>query len=81
MTDSALAPAAVPLLPVSDVEKAVAFWTACGFICSERQTRPSAYAVLRLGDTGVHLFGRKIVGPETAGIGRQPANGCRALSR
>ena len=48
--------------------RAVAFWPDCGIVCSARQTRPSAYAVLSLGATEVHLFGRKSVGPETAGI-------------
>ena len=48
MTDCARSPVAVPLLPVSDMDTAVAFWTARGFVCSERQTRPTAYSLLRI---------------------------------
>ena len=60
MTDRIRGPVAAPLQPVP-------VRSACGFACPGRQTRPSAYAVLRTGATKVHVFGGRNVRPDTAG--------------
>ena len=44
-----------PILPCPDLEEALAFYRALGFTVTLRQTRPNPYAVVELGEIGIHL--------------------------
>jgi catechol 2,3-dioxygenase-like lactoylglutathione lyase family enzyme len=46
-----------PLLPCRDVDEAIAFYEALGFVRTYRQVRPNPHAVMERGELAVHLFG------------------------
>jgi catechol 2,3-dioxygenase-like lactoylglutathione lyase family enzyme len=46
-----------PCLPCRDLDESIAFYESIGFRRTYRQVRPNPYAVVRLEDLQVHLFG------------------------
>ena len=46
-----------PLLPCRDIDEAIAFYEALGFVRTYRQVRPNPHAVVQRGELAVHLFG------------------------
>jgi catechol 2,3-dioxygenase-like lactoylglutathione lyase family enzyme len=46
-----------PVLPVPDLDEALDFYAALGFVRSYRQLRPNPYAVVGLEDMTIHLSG------------------------
>jgi len=46
-----------PLLPCRDLDEAIAFYRSLGFTQTFRQVRPNPYAVVKLEDIQIHLFG------------------------
>jgi catechol 2,3-dioxygenase-like lactoylglutathione lyase family enzyme len=53
----------IPALPCPDFDEAVIFYQALGFSSTFRQHRPNPYAVVRLEDIEIHLFGVEGVRP------------------
>lgn len=47
----------IPLLPCADIGEAVSFYEALGFRRTYGQVKPNPYAVVELGEIGIHLFG------------------------
>ena len=54
-----------PVLPCPDLDEAIAFYEALGFVRSYRQLRPNPYAVLAREDWTVHLVGVEDYDPTT----------------
>ena len=52
-----------PILPCSDIDEAIAFYAALGFQRTYRQERPNPYAVVKLEEIQIHLFGMKGFNP------------------
>jgi catechol 2,3-dioxygenase-like lactoylglutathione lyase family enzyme len=46
-----------PCLPCGELDESIAFYESLGFKKTYRQVRPNPYAVVALGDIGIHLFG------------------------
>jgi hypothetical protein len=80
-----------PILPCSDLDEAIAFYAALGFVRTYRQLRPNPYAVVARGQLQVHLFGIPgfdpeqsygsaiVVVPDPDALYRAFADGLRAL--
>lgn len=55
-----------PILPVPDLDEALAFYGALGFEVTYQQRRPNPYAVVSLDDIQVHLSGIDGFDPESS---------------
>lgn len=53
-----------PMLPCRDLDDALAFYEALGFVRTYRQLRPNPYAVVAREDMQIHLFGMPAFDPE-----------------
>jgi hypothetical protein len=53
-----------PILPCRDLDEAIAFYSALGFLRTYRQVRPNPYAVVAKEDMQIHLFGMPDFDPE-----------------
>jgi hypothetical protein len=54
----------IPALPCPNLDEAVVFYEALGFVETFVQRRPNPYAVMRLEDIEIHLFGVEEFDPE-----------------
>lgn len=52
-----------PCLPCPDLDHAIRFYTALGFVQTYRQLRPNPYAVVTREDIHIHLFGMEHFNP------------------
>lgn len=55
-----------PILPCADLDDSISFYEALGFTRTYRQQRPNPYAVVEMGEIGIHLFGLDDFDPETS---------------
>ncbi|TFC06886.1 hypothetical protein E3O42_00380 [Cryobacterium adonitolivorans] len=55
-----------PVLPCADLDDALEFYTALGFIVTFKQHRPYACAVVELDDIAIHLFAMDSFDPATS---------------
>jgi catechol 2,3-dioxygenase-like lactoylglutathione lyase family enzyme len=55
-----------PCLPCRDLDEAITFYEALGFVRTYRQLRPNPYAVVQREDLQIHLFGMPDFDPTTS---------------
>ena len=55
-----------PCLPCRDLDQAITFYEALGFVRTYRQLRPNPYAVVAREDFHIHLFGMQDFDPATS---------------
>ncbi len=58
-----------PLLPCRDIDEAIAFYQALGFVRTYRQVRPNPSAVVAREDLHIHLFGMDAGHTSSTGFG------------